>query len=75
MEIELPEDMKSGLVDILGYLENKGIIDPYDYTGFWEDCENKPLSISFGDKVVLEINYVMNVNENGEYDGVQGLNY
>jgi hypothetical protein len=65
-----PNDNKE-LVDYIYDLLDE--IETYDYMGCTEDCPKKPFIVKFEDKA-YEVEIVMNVRQNGDYDGCEGFN-
>jgi hypothetical protein len=71
---KLSDNVVDSILNVVEELESEGIIDPYDYTGGHESECPKPLMVSIGGKELFEVEYIMNVRSNGDYDGVQGMN-
>lgn len=54
-------------------LINSGELDPYDYTGVHESEYPKPCDIVIDGMLIAEAEFIMTVKENGDYDGLEGI--
>lgn len=72
---KLPDEIEDKLLEVLSYLEDEGLADPYDYVGYSHKDKAKPYLISFGGIPLAEIKFCMNTRSNGDCDGCEGNNF
>lgn len=66
--------INEGIYSFVDELINRGLLNPYDYIGYSQVDVTRRCSIVVGEVYSLDVEFVPNEKDNGDYDGIEGFN-